>query len=95
LAGGRWQQQVKRRLEMSQLRVLEVVTALVFIFYAAALISSGLVEWLANILTVSRHLYRQVVKVRRLGLDEQQVDRQRGSTSRVRPRGLVPTAARP
>lgn len=34
---------------MSQLRVLEVVTALVFMFYAAALISSGLVEWLANI----------------------------------------------
>jgi hypothetical protein len=34
---------------MSQLRVIEVVTALVFMFYAAALISSGLVEWLANV----------------------------------------------
>ena len=34
---------------MSQLRVLEVLTALIFMFYAAALISSGLVEWLANI----------------------------------------------
>ncbi len=34
---------------MSQLRVLEVITALVFMFYATALISSGLVEWLANI----------------------------------------------
>lgn len=34
---------------MSQLRVLEVVTALIFMFYAAALLSSGLVEWLSNI----------------------------------------------
>ena len=34
---------------MSQLRVIEVITALVFMFYAAALLSSGLVEWLANL----------------------------------------------
>jgi hypothetical protein len=35
---------------MSATRVLEVVIALTFMFYVAALLSSGLVEWLANLM---------------------------------------------
>jgi hypothetical protein len=35
---------------LSTMRVLEVVIAMTFMFYLAALLSSGLVEWLANLM---------------------------------------------
>jgi hypothetical protein len=68
---------------MSQLRVLEVVTALVFMFYAAALVSSGLVEWLANIVKKrAKYLLRGIA-----GLLEK-------STARADLRPLKPTLVR-